>query len=124
MIKPGVTGSALIEAVLETIRGEGFGDFLLVVPHSIGLEHTDHPMPIGLDTPESKGELVFRENMTINVDMPYHELGWGAMHLEDTIVVTADGMRRANLPEYRVVCRRVAAAARQRKVRLWLSADI
>jgi Xaa-Pro aminopeptidase len=91
MIKPGVTGSALIEAVLETIRGEGFGDFLLVVPHSIGLGHTDHPMPIGLDTPESKGELVFRENMTINVDMPYHELGWGAMHLEDTIVVTADG---------------------------------
>ena len=29
--------------------------------------------------------------MTVNVDMPYHELGWGAMHLEDTILVTADG---------------------------------
>jgi Xaa-Pro aminopeptidase len=40
---------------------------------------------------DSLGEFVFRENMTVNVDLPYHEFGWGAMHLEDTIVVTADG---------------------------------
>ena len=37
------------------------------------------------------GDLVFEENMVINVDLPYHELGWGAMHLEDMIRVTADG---------------------------------
>ena len=91
MIKPGVTGAAVTDAVLDTVRREGFAEFMLVVPHSIGLEHTDHPLPIGLETPGSKGDLVFRENMTVNVDMPYHELGWGAMHLEDTILVTADG---------------------------------
>jgi Xaa-Pro dipeptidase len=91
MIKPGVTGSTLIEAVLDTIRGEGFPEFHLVVPHSVGLEHTDHPVPIGPEMAESLGEFVFRENMTVNVDLPYHEFGWGAMHLEDTIVVTADG---------------------------------
>jgi Xaa-Pro aminopeptidase len=29
--------------------------------------------------------------MFINIDMPYFELGWGTLHLEDTIRVTNDG---------------------------------
>ncbi len=37
------------------------------------------------------GDLVFEENMVINVDLPYHELGFGGMHLEDMVRVTADG---------------------------------
>ena len=59
MIKPGVTGAAVTDAVLDTVRREGFAAFMLVVPHSIGLEHTDHPLPIGLETPGSKGDFGF-----------------------------------------------------------------
>ena len=31
--------------------------------------------------------------MVVNVDMPYHEYAWGSMHLEDTLVITANGSR-------------------------------
>ena len=90
-IKPGVTGREMTEKVLAVIEREGFPGFVIATPHSVGLEHTDHPLPIGTQLPGSMGDLVFEENMVINVDLPYHELGWGAMHLEDMIRVTADG---------------------------------
>lgn len=90
-IKPGVTGSEMTAKVIAAIEREGFPGFLIATPHSVGLEHTDHPIPIGLDLPGSMGDLVFEENMVINVDLPYHELGFGGMHLEDMVRVTADG---------------------------------
>jgi Xaa-Pro dipeptidase len=90
-IKPGVTGRAMTEKVLAAIEREGFPGFLVATPHSVGLEHTDHPIPFGLEMPGSRGDLVFEENMIINVDLPYHELGFGGMHLEDVIRVTKDG---------------------------------
>ncbi|NQV78994.1 MAG: aminopeptidase P family protein, partial [Alphaproteobacteria bacterium] len=90
-IKPGVTGRAMTEKVLAAIEREGFSGFLVATPHSVGLEHTDHPIPFGLEMPGSRGDLVFEENMIINVDLPYHELGFGGMHLEDVIRVTKDG---------------------------------
>ncbi|MBM3505336.1 MAG: aminopeptidase P family protein [Alphaproteobacteria bacterium] len=91
MIKPGVTGRAMTEKVLRVIEREGFKGFIIATPHSVGLEHTDHPLPIGLELPGSKGDFVFRENMVINVDLPYHEYGFGGMHLEDMVLVTRDG---------------------------------
>jgi Xaa-Pro dipeptidase len=90
-IKPGVTGSEMTAKVIAAIEREGFPGFLIATPHSVGLEHTDHPIPIGLELPGSMGDLVFEENMVINVDLPYHELGFGGMHLEDMVRVTADG---------------------------------
>ena len=90
-IKPGVTGREMTQKVLAAIEREGFPGFFIATPHSVGLEHTDHPLPIGLELPGSRGDLVFEENMVINVDLPYHELGFGGMHLEDMIRVTKDG---------------------------------
>jgi Xaa-Pro aminopeptidase len=29
--------------------------------------------------------------MVLNLDMPYVEWGWGTLHREDTVVVTANG---------------------------------
>lgn len=90
-IKPGVTGREMTTKVLAAIEREGFPGFLIATPHSVGLEHTDHPIPFGLELPGSRGDLVFEEDMVINVDLPYHELGFGGMHLEDMVRVTKDG---------------------------------
>ena len=59
-------------------------------PHSVGLQHTDQPYRDGLPFMVSD-DLTFRENMTLTVDMPSLEIGWGGAHLEDLIVVTKDG---------------------------------
>lgn len=90
-IRPGVTASELTWKVLDAVHKAGFPGMMIVAPHSIGLEHTDHPLPMGTELPGSRGDLVLQENMVINIDMPYHELGWGAAHLEETVLITATG---------------------------------
>ncbi|MDX2221325.1 MAG: M24 family metallopeptidase [Rhodospirillaceae bacterium] len=96
MIKPGVTGRAVTEAVIEGLKKEGFPGFVIVTPHSVGLEHTDHPLPIGPELPGARGGFVFEEDMVFTLDMPYYEIGWGNMHLEDLIRVTRTGIEPFN----------------------------
>lgn len=91
MIKPGVSGRDMTTRVLEEMRGMGFPGVFICTPHSVGLEHTDHPLPIGDQLPGSQGDFVFLENMVFTVDMPYYEVGWGNLHLEDMVRVTKDG---------------------------------
>jgi Xaa-Pro aminopeptidase len=96
MIKPGVTGRAVTEAVIDGMKKAGFPGFVICTPHSVGLEHTDHPLPIGPELPGSQGQFTFLENMVFTIDMPYYEIGWGNMHLEDLIRVTATGIEPLN----------------------------
>jgi Xaa-Pro aminopeptidase len=58
------------------------------VGHALGVECYDLPL-IGPadDTP-------LEEGMVINLETPFYEVGFGAVHLEDTYVVTATGARR------------------------------
>lgn len=92
VIKPGVKASEATSAVIEAVRGAGFEGFFFTTPHSIGLEHSDHKLPIGPTLPGGNGEFVFEENMIFSLDMPYYEIGWGNLHVEDQILVTADGV--------------------------------
>lgn len=92
MIRPGVTGRAVTEAVLEAVRKAGFEGFFFATPHSIGLEHSDQPLPIGPELPGDQGEFVYLENMVFSIDMPYLEVGWGNLHVEDAVRVTATGV--------------------------------
>lgn len=91
-VRPGLRYRELALRAVNAIQRAGFAEFCLAVPHSLGLEHTDDPAIItrdGLDY----GDPVLEANMVINVDLPYIEIGWGSVHLEDTLLVTADGCR-------------------------------
>ena len=106
MIKPGIKRSQLIDKTISVIKKEGFEDYFYVSPHSLGLEHTDNPIPLGNEV-YAGGEFDFtlQENMIINIDMPYFELGWGTLHLEDTIRVTQNGYEpfTSNKSELRIL---------------------
>ncbi|GIW07236.1 MAG: hypothetical protein KatS3mg060_2041 [Dehalococcoidia bacterium] len=82
MVKPGVRFDDIAAKVRETVHREGFPEYSLCVPHSVGLEHTDTPRRPGLTV-----EL----NMTMNIDIAYLEAGFGQLHLEDTFVVRPSG---------------------------------
>ena len=103
MIRPGITRSTLMEKTVEVIQKSGFPEYFYVSPHSLGLEHTDNPLPLGDDV-YAGGEFDFalEENMVINIDMPYFELGWGTLHLEDTIRVTKTGFEALTSNESRL----------------------
>jgi Xaa-Pro aminopeptidase len=89
-IRPGLLFSELVAGVAETVRAAGFPEFGTPIAHSVGLTHTDDPAPVGA-MPGVKPDKPLAENMVINVDMPHVELGWGSVHIEDTVRITADG---------------------------------
>ena len=72
------------------IRGAGFPEYRGCVVHSLGLEHTDDPKVAGAQ-PGLKPDAVLEPGMVVNVDMPYTEIGWGSVHIEDTVVITPQG---------------------------------
>ena len=88
-IRPGVKASELFRLCQEAIRAAGMPNFKRNhVGHALGVECYDLPL-IGPadDTP-------LEEGMVINLETPFYEVGFGAVHLEDTYVVTATGARR------------------------------
>lgn len=90
LLRPGTRYSELERVAIEIVRSNGFPEFRYVTPHGLGLEHTDDPKPVGAQ-PGTKPDQVLEPGMVINVDMPYTEIGWGSLHLEDTVLITVDG---------------------------------
>jgi Xaa-Pro aminopeptidase len=89
-IRPGKTFKEIVDLTLKSVHEAGFPGFVIAGPHSVGLEHTDHPVSVGPELP-GHHPLVFEENMVFTLDMPYHEFGWGTTHVEDMMIVRADG---------------------------------
>ena len=38
--------------------------------------------------------------MIVNVDMPHSEIGWGSVHMEDTVLITKDGFERLSTSDF------------------------
>jgi Xaa-Pro aminopeptidase len=90
ILRPGTRYSDLIREVTAAIRGAGFPEYRGCVVHSLGLEHTDDPKPLAAQ-PGMKPDAVLEPGMVVNVDMPFTEIGWGSVHIEDTVVITPNG---------------------------------
>ena len=90
MLKPGVTYSDIQKTGFETFKKAGANpDTLIVNPHSLGLQHTDQPYDDS--NPWRGGEdIVLKAGMVITVDLPYIEIGFGAGHNEDLLLITDD----------------------------------
>lgn len=85
-IAPGLGGAELFDIAVAHVEAGG------ITPYR--RHHCGHG--IGLDIYEAPGvrsgsEDVLRKGMTLNVETPYYELGWGGIMVEDTVVVTAGG---------------------------------
>jgi Xaa-Pro aminopeptidase len=96
IIRPGTKFSDMRRVAREAMVKAGMPEKAIVAnPHSVGLQHTDHPnrLDIGLPVPLDH---VLEENMTITMDLPYIEVGWGAGHNEDLIRITRTGYEPLN----------------------------
>jgi len=94
-VRPGVTGQALFEIGLEQAQKEGVAELYLGPPdnkvsfvgHGIGLEINDPPYIASMDTTP------LREGMTFALEPKLIVEGEAAIGIEDTVVVTPDGIR-------------------------------
>lgn len=89
-LRPGVRYSEVSRAVGDAVRRSGLTDFRDPIVHGLGLEHTDDPKAFGVQ-PQTKPDQVLQTDMVINVDMPHTEIGWGSVHIEDTIRIRPEG---------------------------------
>lgn len=92
-IRPGMKYGDIAARFRKTMLEEE-GIVALGGPHDVGLEHTDHPVELGIpglpaDLPQA--ELEFLEGTVFTLDMPHNEMGWGTSHIEDMMLVTKHG---------------------------------
>lgn len=95
-IKPGAKFRDIEKIARDVMAKNGIPEAAIVSNmHSVGLQHTDQP--VRFDVPFNvRPDLVLEENMTVTLDLPYVEIGWGAGHNEDLIRITKTGYEPLN----------------------------
>jgi Xaa-Pro dipeptidase len=87
LIKPGMRTAEVFDKAVAAVQREGIPHYQRHhVGHGIGLDGYDAP-----DIAPSSKE-VFEEGMVICAETPYYEMGFGGLQVEDTMVVTRDGV--------------------------------
>ena len=89
-MRPGNTAHDVQKAAVKAIQENGNPNF--VVGNGLPMFHN-----IGLELYEvwswyPKGDFVIEEDMAINFEAPYFEMGFGGMQLEDTYLIKQDGV--------------------------------
>jgi Xaa-Pro aminopeptidase len=96
LVKPGLAVSDLVRTGIATVVENGIPDYRRThVGHGLGLEMYEAPLltEAGAADIHSFGSAsdVLEAGMVINVELPYYELGFGGLQIEDTLVVRPGG---------------------------------
>ena len=85
-MRPGISVADIYTETIETVRQNGISHYRLSnLGHSIGTSCYDG---ICINPNDSS---VIEEGMVLNIEPSYYELGFGAIHLEDTVYINKDG---------------------------------
>ncbi len=102
LLRPGAIPSRLYQDVVATVAKAGLKDYPRVSTfcgHGIGIEARDYPVftnPVKASNPFLPGtyDLPIEENMVVNIEVPYDELGLGGFQIEYTLLVKKDGCEK------------------------------
>jgi Xaa-Pro aminopeptidase len=89
-LRPGTGTGELRRRTIDTVRDAGLPSFELAFSHGIGLDHIEVPFIAG----GTLGDFPVVPNMVLNIDMELHEIGWGGVFFEESMLVTAEGAER------------------------------
>ncbi|MDG2320915.1 MAG: M24 family metallopeptidase [Rhodospirillaceae bacterium] len=89
-MRPGLSTGDLRNQAIETVRKNGCPPFELAFIHGIGLDHIEVPFIAG----GTLGDFPIEENMVLNMDFELHEVGWGGMFFEESMLITKNGAER------------------------------
>ena len=91
--KPGGTIGDVYAAAQKELEKGGVKDCSMSLGHFIGVDCNERPWLIPSD------KTVLEEGMAMTIDMPFLDLGWGGIEMEDTVLVTKKGLRFLNNTE-------------------------
>lgn len=89
-LAPGVSTGHLRAFAVDTVRQAGQGQFRIALLHGLGLDHIEIPGAWG-------GRLhsfTLEPGMIVNIDLEVHELGFGAVAFEESMLITVTGAER------------------------------
>ena len=89
-LRPGIETGKLREQTIGAVRLNGLPSFELAFTHGIGIDHIEVPFIAG----GTLGDFPVEENMVLNIDLELHEVGWGGMFFEETMLITKNGAER------------------------------
>jgi Xaa-Pro dipeptidase len=90
-LRPGETGARLFETTVAATRAAGLEGYARHhVGHGVGLAHWEAPLFAPTDTTP------LEPGMVVQVENAWYELGWGGVHLKDTLLVTRGGAQSMN----------------------------
>ncbi len=89
-LRPGASTGQLRNETIAAVRRSGLPTFELAFTHGIGLDHIEVPFIAG----GQLGDFKIMENMVLNFDMELHEIGWGGMFFEESMLITKNGAER------------------------------
>ncbi len=85
--RPGSKFSDVYVAAQKELEKVGVKECSMSLGHCIGIDCNERPWI----TPNDKN--LIEEGMVLNIDVPYLDLGWGGLQLEDTVLVAKKGLR-------------------------------
>lgn len=85
-VRPGAPVGALVDRAISAAREAGLPRYDRgQIGHGIGLEPYERP------TVAAGGDARLEAGMVMRLEASYYELGWGGLHLRDTVLVTRNG---------------------------------
>jgi Xaa-Pro aminopeptidase len=85
-IEAGMTGADVFHLVMAAVHGAGFPGYRRHhVGHGIGVEPYELPILSPTDTN------TIENGMILSIETPYYQFGMGALHIEDPILISANG---------------------------------
>lgn len=91
--KPGAKIADVYAVAQKELEKGGVKECSMNLGHCIGVDCNEKPWIAPGD------KTLLEEGMVLNVDIPYLDLGWGGIQMEDTVLVTKKGLRFLNNTE-------------------------
>lgn len=87
--RPGVLARDVYKEAVSAVECEGIAPYRRHhCGHGIGMDVYERPII------SSTSDVELCEGMTVSLETPYYEIGWGGMMVEDTFVITGESCRR------------------------------
>jgi len=102
LLKPGTKVADVFNTIVSTVRKVGIKHYQRHhCGHSMGLETYEPPMIVSSSESlrsdihlSGPGEIRLEENMIINLEAPYYEMGFGGLQFEETYLIRRRGAQR------------------------------